>query len=83
MTDTIMLGLAQRLLRLLAAKMFKGKIQAIMDHWDATPVRFWPSGTKVRRSRDLAAYAVLGRMPTPNERVVLGLLYDPIRAARG
>jgi hypothetical protein len=82
--ESIALWLAQELLKFLAARLFRGQLQAIFDRWDQTPAsRFWPSASEVRQSRDLAVHDVTGQIPTAAQQQVLQLIYDPIRAAKG
>jgi hypothetical protein len=81
MIESIALWLAQELLKFLAARLFKGQLQAIMDRWDELNGRPWQSSDGARQAQEMAVVAITGKLATPLQRQVLRLIYDPTKAA--
>ena len=82
MINGVALWLAQELLKLLAARLFRNQLRLIFDRWDErVRAMVWPSGDDINTSMEVAVLTATGELATPLQRAVLRLLYDPLKAA--
>jgi hypothetical protein len=82
MINSIALWLAQELLKLLAARLFRNQLQLIFDRWDERIREMvWPSSDDISTSMEVAVLTTTGELAAPLQRAVLRLLYDPLKAA--
>lgn len=80
MIESVALWAAQELLKFLAARLFRGQLQAIFDRWDELNGRPWAGGDGIRQAQELAVVGVTGKLSSPVQRQVLRLIYDPAKA---